>query len=87
MKIEETIEEAAMNWDYLSFEAGAKWQAKRMYSEEDLILFYDFIENYQLRKYGDVWRRITNNPNVKPFNGKSVDDKYVIEWFEGIKKK
>jgi hypothetical protein len=66
---------------------GAKWQQEKNYSEKDLILFYDFIENYQLRKYGDVWRRITNNPNVKPFNCKSVDDKYVIEWFEQFKKK
>ena len=68
-------------------EAMANYQAKRMYSAEDLILFYDFIENHQLRKYGDIWKRITNDPNVKPFNCASVDDKYVIEWFEEFKKK
>ena len=33
---QETLEEASMNWDYLSFETGAKWQQERMYSEEDL---------------------------------------------------
>jgi len=68
------------------FIAGAKWQAERMYSEEDLILFYDFIENHQLRKYGDIWKRITNNPNDRPLGFESVDDKYVIEWFEQFKK-
>ena len=33
---QETLEEASMNWDYLSFEAGVKWKEERMYSEEDL---------------------------------------------------
>ena len=33
---QETLEEAAMNWDYLSFEAGAKWQQERSYSEEEV---------------------------------------------------
>ena len=33
---QETLEEASMNWDYLSFEAGAKWMQERMYSAEDI---------------------------------------------------
>jgi hypothetical protein len=61
-------------------------QAERMYSEEDLISFYDFIENHQLRKYGNIWKRITNDPNVRPLNFESVDDKYIIEWFKESKK-
>ena len=61
-------------------------QDKNKYSEEDLILFYDFIENHQLRKYGDIWKRITNDPNDRPLGFESVDDKYVIEWFEQFKK-
>jgi hypothetical protein len=69
------------------FIAGAKWQAERMYSEKDLISFYDFIENHQLRKYGNVWKRITNDSNVRPFNFESVDDEYIIKWFEQFKKK
>ena len=48
---QETLEEASMNWDYLSFEAGAKWQQERMYSEEEvkqiieatLIEYSDFV--------------------------------------------
>ena len=69
------------------FKAGASWQAERMYSEEDLISFYDFIENHQLRKYENIWKRITNDPNVRPLNFESVDDKYIIELFEQFKKK
>lgn len=69
------------------FIEGAKWQQERMYSEEDMIAFYNFIENHQLRKFGDVWKRITNNPNDKPLNFESVDDNYIIEWFEQFKKK
>ena len=57
------------------------------YSKEDLISFYNFIENYQLRKFGNVWRRITNDPKDKPLNFESVDDQYIIEWFEQFKKK
>lgn len=71
----------------LAFKNGAKWQSERMYSEEDMIAFYNFIENHQLRKFGDVWKRITNNPNDKPLNFESVDDNYIIEWFEQFKKK
>jgi hypothetical protein len=70
-----------------AFNNGAKWQAGRMYSEEDLIYFYNFIENHQLRKYGDVWRRITNDSKDKPLNFESVDDQYIIDWFEQFKKK
>jgi hypothetical protein len=64
-----------------------KEQSERMYSEEDLISFYNFIENHQLRKYGDVWKRITNEPKDKPLNFESVDEQYIIEWFEQFKNK
>lgn len=60
---------------------------KRMYSEEDLISFYNFLEKHQLRKYEDVWKRMTNDPKDKPLNFESVDDQYIIEWFEQFKKK
>lgn len=33
---QETLEEASMNWDYLSFEAGAKWQQENSYSKEEV---------------------------------------------------
>jgi hypothetical protein len=32
-----TLVEAAMNWDYLSFEAGVKWQSQTMFTSEDMI--------------------------------------------------
>ena len=92
---QETLEEAAeLNAKkvghyagYQDFIAGAKWQQERMYSEEDLISFYNFLENHQLRKYGNVWKRITNDPKNKPLNFASVDDIYIIDWFEQFKKK
>jgi hypothetical protein len=101
-ELQETLEEAAENYAHnyfnmhetnnykalkAGFEKGAKWQQEKMYSEEDMIAFYNFIENHQLRKFGDVWKRITNNPNDKPLNFESVDDNYIIEWFEQFKKK
>jgi len=48
---QETLEEAAEKfWDKLSFDdafkAGAKWQAERMYSEEDMIEFAEFVATY-----------------------------------------
>ena len=52
---QETLEEASMNWDYLSFEAGAKWQQERMYSEEEVIqkiLDFRFISNTDTTRDG-----------------------------------
>jgi hypothetical protein len=93
----ETIEEAAKRYGIdignqngtaqFDFIRGAKWQAERMYSEEDLISFYNFLENHQIRKYGDVWKRMTNDPKDKPLNFESVNDQYIIEWFKQLKNK
>ncbi len=49
--LQETLEKAAEKfWDKLSFDdafkAGAKWQAERMYSEEDMIEFAEFVATY-----------------------------------------
>ena len=52
--MEETLEEAAENYEKIhggsysigvgkAFKFGAEWQAERMYSEEDLIRFMQFI--------------------------------------------
>jgi hypothetical protein len=57
MKDKETLEEAAHNhqkgnYDWqnekrLSFIAGAKWQAERMYSEEDMRKCWDASERFE----------------------------------------
>ena len=78
---QETLEEASINWDYLSFEAGAKWQQERMYSEEDMrTAFFSAIkitaEGWN-GEYADG-----NNPNVE-----SKFNSDYIEWFEQYKKK
>ena len=53
MNKQETLEEAAEKfWDKLSFDdafkAGAKWQQERMYSEEEVIAFGEFIFKHTL---------------------------------------
>ena len=48
MDNKETLEKAAENWDYLSFEAGANWQKQQdvgKYSEEDMINFGKICHN------------------------------------------
>ena len=40
--MEETLEEASNNWEFRSFEAGAKWQQERSYSEEEV---FELLEN------------------------------------------
>jgi len=42
-----TLVEAAMNWDYLSFEAGVKWQSQTMFTSEDMIAFAEFVATYR----------------------------------------
>jgi hypothetical protein len=76
----ETIEEAAESYAELSyynrdevnaFVNGAKWQAKRMYSEDEVIIL--------LNKIGaSVYGNYTRNETMEDF---------VEEWFEQFKKK
>jgi hypothetical protein len=77
---QETLEEAAENmWldptqnltSKMSFIQGAKWQQKRMYSEDALIIL--------LNKFGSsVYGNYTRNQTMEDF---------TIEWFEQYKKK
>ena len=82
-----TLEEAAENYavQYLiedeqeidsvnrkqSFKAGAKWQAKRMYSEEEVIEFAEWIRN---------------NPMIWRYSNKLNDCRTTKELFEQFKK-
>ena len=63
------------------FIAGAKWQAERMYSEEDLKLaYFSAIEST-----GEGWNgeyAKGNNPDIEETFGEGF-----IEWFEQFKKK
>jgi hypothetical protein len=75
--LEEAAEEFIKGWGGLtdsknSFIEGAKWQAERMYSEEDLISFAHFY--------------FTEEFNSTMQTSKSTD-KILQEWFEQFKKK
>ena len=89
---QETLEEAAEHYQlndnkihhniqYRAFRAGAKWQAERMYSEEDLQLaYFSAIEST-----GEGWNgeyAKGNNPDIEETFGEGF-----IEWFEQFKKK
>jgi len=75
----ETLEEAAENYsegwgennDEKSFIAGAKWQAERMYSEEDMIEFAKW-----------VFLEVGSNTGKDRTNKELFN-----EWFEQFKKK
>jgi hypothetical protein len=81
MKNKETLEEACKRikkeldyseFDYTSFKLGAKWQAQRMYSEEDLREAFIAGGNSQIEEddgYGSAYME------------------YMEEWFEQFKKK
>jgi hypothetical protein len=80
----ETLEEAAENmWldpiqnltSKMSFIQGAKWQAERMYSEEDMINFA-FDTYYYISKLMEV-----------PFNQISENKLHAIENLKQFKKK
>jgi hypothetical protein len=71
---QETLEEAAERYDADrdSFEAGAKWQAERMYSEEEVIE----LLTARCKHFGTT---------MTPFRELLL--KQDLEWFEENKKK
>jgi hypothetical protein len=86
MENKETLEEAAekyaktaegidipyQNGLYYGFVEGAKWQSERMYSEEDMIEFAEWIRN---------------NPMIWRYSDKLNDCRTTKELFEQFKKK
>jgi len=83
---QETLEEAADNFandctlvsdtaSHEAFIAGAKWQAERMYSEEDVQNLIKIIEWYD------------DNSDVRPNWDRIIDGLTMFEWFEQFKKK
>jgi hypothetical protein len=87
MKNKETLEEVAENeasifyekgtieWNKYRqvFELGAKWQAERMYSEEDIAIAFNEGQAYSV--------------TGKLVNGKEWAKTHKKEWFEQFKKK
>ena len=55
--MEEIFEEASNNWEFRSFEAGAKWQQERSYSEKEVIRIL-------IKAYEDVGKRKIPNQVV-----------------------
>ena len=82
---QETLEEAARKWysntklfdkgELNGFIAGAKYQAERMYSEEDVQNLIKIIEWYD------------DNSDVRPNWDRIIDGLTMFEWFEQFKKK
>jgi hypothetical protein len=88
---QETLEEASWKYNPLkkldgefiraAFINGAKWQAERMYSEEDLRKAYFF----GISSTGEGWNGEYaggNNPNIEEKFSKGF-----TQWFEQFKKK
>jgi hypothetical protein len=87
MKNKETIEEAAEKYwakqpyNEDAFIEGAKWQADRMYSEEDIREAYFSA----IKITGEGW-----NGEYAEGNNPNIEDKFsegFKEWFEQFKKK
>ena len=76
IRTQETLEEASNNWEFRSFEAGAKWQQERSYSEEDLKLL--------LKKFK---KDIINSTELDDDFETLVCDIETNKWFEQFKKK
>ena len=87
---QETIEEASWKYNPLkkldgefirhAFKEGAKWQAERMYSEEDMKLAYFSA----IQSTGEGW-----NGEYAEGNNPNIEDKFseeFKEWFEQFKK-
>jgi hypothetical protein len=100
MKNKETLEDASWKYNPLkkldgeflrhAFKEGAKWQAERMYSEEDMINFAKYILSKKVtiaRSPLDV--SIYLPKEFQLLSGKLEHDgkKLLKEWFEQFKKK
>ena len=92
MKKQETLEEAAKKYKdlklpddlYDAFIEGAKWQAERMYSEEDMIAFAEFVANYP-NKNRNIHHEILHAKSKYDGAERTID--LLAEWFEKNKKK
>jgi len=89
---QETLEEAAERlhpeeWDWREREVfinGAKWQQERMYSEEDMINFAEFIAKYpdKNRNYSGQMLHAKSK-----YDGAERTIDLLQVWFEQFKKK
>jgi hypothetical protein len=95
---QETLEEVAENYSRITlnknglmsdkqvngFIAGANWQAERMYSEEDMIGFAEFIARYpdKNRNYTDQMLHAKSK-----YDGAERTIDLLQVWFEQFKKK
>ena len=91
---QETLEEAAEQFEYTDgiygFKQGAKWQAKRMYSEEDMLEFTKYLLSKKITKAKSISDLEEYLPKEFQLlsgelmrNGKEL----ISEWFEQFKKK
>ena len=66
------------------FKAGAKWQGEKMYSEEDMIAFAEFVSTYP-NKNRNIHHEILHAKSKYDGAERTID--LLAEWFEQFKKK
>jgi hypothetical protein len=91
---QETLEEASWKYNPLkkldgefiraAFIEGAKWQAERMYSEEDMISFAEFVATYT-DKNRNVHGQMLHAKSKYDGAERTID--LLNIWFEQFKKK
>jgi len=97
---QETLEEVALNiipdrstsgWvdsfsatERIGFIKGAKWQAERMYSEEEMINFAEFVATYT-DKNRNVYGEMLHAKSKYDGAERTID--LLEKWFEQFKKK
>lgn len=91
MENKETLEEASWRFNPLkkldgeflraAFIKGAKWQAERMYSEEEVVELLNFVSKEYNISNGIGW--FHTHKSIEDVSSKEVLDK----WFEQFKKK
>jgi len=90
---QETLEEAFdriynsidfTEFDFASFKLGAKWQQERMYSEEDMISFAEFVTTYT-DKNRNVHGQMLHAKSRYDSAERTID--LLNIWFEQFKKK
>jgi uncharacterized protein YneR len=67
-----------------AFKEGAKWQAERMYSEEDMIAFAEFVATYP-NKNTNIHHEILHAKSKYDGAERTID--LLAKWFEQNKKK
>ena len=70
----EWINGGASNWVQFSFKKGANWQAKKMYSEEEVVELLNFVSKEYNISNGIGW--FHTHKSIEDISSKEVLDKF-----------